>query len=185
MGFFKDMWRKAQCLPTESEIAQSLRELRTQIDRMKAQADDFDAVNANNDNEYFKGDMKLGAALRFDMLNYALHIAASDGVLEQPEVDAINSFLGVDLTYDECLVAINNLGLGGASFSRELPVTFQILSDISGYPAFGAKQFAENLIVVDRMLGTLISSIDGDATSQELADKAKYIKMLERYASTF
>ncbi|MGI6105762.1 MAG: hypothetical protein ACOYD7_06210 [Raoultibacter sp.] len=86
MGFFGNILRKAQGLPTDSEVAQSLDNLKAQIAAMNALADSLDAINSDAD------DVNLGMALRLDMMNFALHIASSDGVLEPSEVDAINLF---------------------------------------------------------------------------------------------
>lgn len=179
MGFFKDILCKSLGLPTDSEFNQALNGLRSQIARLNVLADGLDILNDSDD------DLKLGFALRLDLLNFALHIAASDGRLEQSEVDAINSFLGVNLTYSECKTAIEDLGLGSIAFTRELPISFRILTELSRDADVNTRDFANSMISAYQGLGQVISMVDGEVSQSEHDDLDRYINMLKRYASTF
>jgi len=180
MGFFKDVLRRAQGLPTEGDIQDSLNGLRKQIVMLNVLAMALDEANPSTDD-----DINLTFALRMDLMNFALHIASSDGVLEESEVDAINAFLGTDLSYTECKYAIDEMGLGSHMFSRELPVSFQILTQIAHQSDADAKQFANSLINTYRKLGAVIAMVDGEVDPREKQDLDRYIAMLDRYASTF
>lgn len=180
MGFFRDTLRRAQGLPTESDISLALNALREQIALLNALALTLDASNPSSDD-----DMSLFLALRIDLMNFALHIASSDGVLEPNEVEAINSFLGMDLSYNDAKFAIEELGLGGHAFVRELPASFQILTEIARGSDADAKEFTMSLINTYRNLGSVIAMVDGDVDPREKQDLDRYINMLERYASTF
>lgn len=180
MGFFKDLVRRAQGLPTEKDFQNALDALQNQIIMLNALAVSLDKINCSDSNA-----MNLTFALRMDLMNFALHIASSDGILEPSEVDAINSFLGTNLSYSECKFAIDEMGLGSHMFSRELPVSFEILTQIAVDVDADAKKFADNLIGTYRNLGAVIAMVDGEVDVRETQDLNRYISMLERYASTF
>lgn len=179
MGFFKDLLRKSQGLPTDSEIQQAMNGLRMQIKNLNILADGLDAINNSND------DIRLGPALRLDLLNFSLHIAASDGILDKSEVDAINLFLGSNFSFSECKRVIEELGLGSVAFTRELPISFQILTELSRVFDVNAREFAENMISTYIALGSVIASVDGNVSASEQQDLDRYINMLKRYADTF
>ena len=96
MGFFKNMLRRASGMPTDSEVSRSLNNLRDRVHTLQAMAIAMDAENDSSD------DLSLFVFLRMDLLSFSLHIAQSDNVLEQKEVDAINVFLGMDMSFAQC-----------------------------------------------------------------------------------
>lgn len=178
MGFFKDMLRKANGQPTDSEVSRALNGLRDRIHMLQAFAISLDEANDSDD------DISLFFFLRLDLLSFSLHIAASDNVLEPNEVDAINAFLGMEMSYSECKSMIEDLGLGSAAFNRALPASFQILTEMARNSDAGARKFANSLIDTYEQLGIVIASIDGDFAASERRDLNNYIDMLRRYAST-
>lgn len=180
MGFFKDLVRRMQGLPTEKDVRNALDALQKQIIMLNALAMSLDELNPPDDNG-----ISLTFALRMDLMNFALHIASSDGVLEPSEVDAINAFLGTNLSYSECKFAIEEMGLGSHAFSRELPISFEILTRIMIGADIDGRKFADNLISTYRNLGAVIARVDGEVDPREMQNLDRYIGMLERYASTF
>lgn len=93
--------------------------------------------------------------------------------------------MGYNFTYAECKAAIETLGLGGPAFSRTLPVSFQILTQVCLDVDAEARKFASALIGTYQNLGSVIAMVDGDVSPQEKQDLDRYINMLERYAATF
>ena len=178
MGFFKDMLRKANGQQTDSEIQQALLGLRDQIHSLQAFALTLDAANDSSD------DISLFAFLRLDLLSFSLHIASSDNVLEPEEVQAINVFLGMDMSYSEAKSMIEDLGLGSAAFNRTMPASFMMLTQLAKGAEADAARFANSLISTYQNLGTVIARIDGSFDSREQTDLNNYIDMLKRYART-
>lgn len=179
MGFFKNMLRRASGMPTDSEVSRSLNNLRDRVHTLQAMAIAMDAENDSSD------DLSLFVFLRMDLLSFSLHIAQSDNVLEQKEVDAINVFLGMDMSFAQCKMLIEDLGLGDKDFNASVPASFKILTEVAKGSTAGARKFADALIATYEQLGIVIASIDGDFDARERRDLDDYISMLKRYAARF
>ena len=182
MGFFSDMMRRAQGLPTESDVRMALQGLQNQIMMLTNMADAMDSAAAGTEFED-----TFGFALRFDLMNFALHIAAADGVLEPSEVQAINMMLGSDFTYGQCKKAIEEQGLGSDELSYGMPRSFMLLTAFAHgtTPSAKAKEFSESLISTYEALGLVIANVDGDFDESEQRDLERYISMLRMWASKF
>lgn len=179
MGFFSDMLRKASGMPTESEVRRSLNALRDQILSLQGFAIALDEANNSND------DLSLFVCLRLDLLSFSLHIASSDDYLRPSEVNAINAFLGMDMTYEECKAMIERTELSTAEFNSSVPPSFVILAQMAKEVEADAVRFADAMIKTYKNLGYVIASIDGDFDARERRDLDNYIAMLERYVKTF
>ena len=179
MGFFKNMLRRANGMPTDSDITRSLNNLRDRVHALQAMALAMDAENDSSD------DVSLFVFLRLDLLSFALHIASSDNYLDQKEVDAINVFLGMDMSYAQCKTLIEEAGLGDKDFNASVPSSFKILTEMARGTSAGPARFADALISTYEQLGIVIGSIDGDFDARERRDLDDYIAMLKRYAARF
>lgn len=177
MGLFRDMARKVQGLPTDSEIRQALNDLQIRIHAFQMLADNLDSAAGVRSEE------GLGFAVRMDLLNFSLHIASSDGRLDPKEVDAINQFLDLRLTYYECKGLIEKLGLGSNTFNSDLPMSFQTLGSIVKITDAEPRKFANSMIAIYEHLGLVISSVDGDFSETERRDLDRYISRMKSYAN--
>lgn len=176
MGFFRDILRKSQGLPTDSEISQGVSALRIQIAKLMLCADGLDAVNN------YSSDINLGFALRVDLLSFSLHIAASDGVLEESEVAAINCFLGINMPYDECKRAIEGLGID--TLTHRIPLSFQMLTEEARSVDLNPRKYADMMIATFQALGQIIAMVDGEIAESERQDLNHYINKLKEFANT-
>ena len=179
MGFFKNMLRRANGMPTDSDVSRALNNLRERVHALQGMALALDAENDSSD------DLSLFFFLRMDLLSFSLHIAQSDNILEQKEVDAINVFLGMDMSYADCKTLIEDLGIGDKDFNASVPASFKILTEMAKGSSVGARKFADALITTYEQLGIVIASIDGDFDARERSDLNDYISMLKRYATRF
>ena len=176
MGFFRDLLRKANGQTNDAEMQRILEKLRIQIEMLQSFALAMDAENDSDD------DISLFVCLQLDLLSFALHIASSDNVLEQSEVNAINAFLGSDFSYSECKSLIEEGGLGSAVFNSTIPTSFKLLTEFAKYADGDAKGFAASLIYTYKVLGTAIAAVDGDFDAREKQNLDSYISRLEQYA---
>lgn len=178
MGFFKDLVLKANGLPTEAEQKKQ--------DALKMQVASLYVLAQAIDNEVdFEDDVTLLNALQFDLLNFAMFIASADGHIDQSEIDAINEFLGMNLTRQQCDLLTRDSPIGSKEATEGIPESFMMLSACADLSGIDAREFALGMVITYFLLGDIIASADGYADAKERAEVAGYARKLQALANMF
>lgn len=174
MGFFSKLMGKPS---PEEEVARAIGNLQGRIAALYGLAYTIDEECG------LAGAMSISSFLRLDLLSFALHIAASDDVLEPTEVIAINGLLGSDFSYADCKEMIESTDFATKSFHQVLPATFKMLPEVARGHEIGVRGFAKTLAMTYEEIGIVISAIDGDVDPRERRNLDDYVRMLNDYAN--
>ena len=177
MGFFSKLMGRQEPSPQEV-MARSIGNLQGRIAALYGLASAIDTECGLSD------EFGLSACLRMDLLSFALHIAASDGVLEPSEVIAINGLLGSNFSYADCKEIIETTEFASKSFNQTPPATFTLLSEVARGHEIGARGFAKAMVATYEEIGMIVSMIDGEVDSRERRNLEDFVSMLNRQADT-
>ena len=174
MGFFSRLMG-VQGNSSQQELARAVSNLIARIDILYSLAHDMDVDYG------FSGVYSISSSVRMDLLSFALHIAASDGVLEQNEVNAINTLLSANFTYADCKEIIEETDFATKGFNSLVPITFKLLTELAKAHPDIAREFAEGLASTYREIGLVVAAADGYIDSRERRNLDDFTDMLYRY----
>lgn len=115
-----------------------------------------------------------------EILMYWLYLTASDGSIDDDEVDLLNAVFGHGLTAENCKQLIVSNGIYSREFEQRVPLSFFLMA----YADEKAKSLGQSIDGVSLLLnsyekiGEMLINSDGNADASELADLSDYMRMI-------
>lgn len=127
-----------------------------------------------------EGQMKTIARMEF--VELFLYLSASDGVIDDAEVEVLNKVFETALTAQDCKDIIIEHDIYSNRFQNKLPLLFTVALYVDErMKARGAdltNSLVETLLSSYQTVGMIVTSIDGDIASQEKADLYGYLNSI-------
>lgn len=119
-----------------------------------------------------------------------LYLTASDGVIDDAEVEFFNEVFGYSFTAQECKELIVKCGIYSNEFANRLPLLFNIalyseewMRARTHTTGIDAPDLVETMINGYQIIGKQVMSADGSASLHEKVDLYDYINSIRKQVS--
>ena len=109
---------------------------------------------------------------------YLAYLTAADGIIEQEEVDFVNSLMSRDYSLQDCLAFVTEHDMLAEGFTTSVPVSFKLLAE---FTAARGNDITDVLISFYAGLSAALASSDSRIAAAEQEASRDYLHLLRGY----
>ena len=130
-----------------------------------------------------KNELPLQVLFQYELANFAFYLAAVDNVIRDEEVGTFSQVLGLSLSHQEILDAIEKNKLSDEKFTNHVPQIFVELKRIADFQKAEGEYDGclEIFLQVFEAVGMATLESDGEVTEEEKEKMRAYLNMLGEY----